>query len=322
MKRLNYLYENAMEVKFDDGDNIVFISDIHRGDGTFYDSLLPNRNIYKTALAYYYRKGFTYVEVGDGDELWKNRNFNDIAYCYNDIFKLFNRLKEENRIYMIYGNHDIIKNRDNFYNTQYRALRKIGANYGKNFLKFIKDIKFYEGINFKFTPVNEKFLVTHGHQADLINSDYWMISRFLVRYVWKFLNGLAGFNDPTSPAKNNKKGNKVDRKLEKWTKENGKMLLCGHTHNSRMPGKLEPPYFNDGCCVLPYAMTAIEIESGKISLIKWSVESKESGVLWARRKIITGPERLEDYLLWARNERIRMIKEAKEGNESKIENRK
>lgn len=35
MKRLNYLYENAMEVKFDDGDNIVFISDIHRGDGTF-----------------------------------------------------------------------------------------------------------------------------------------------------------------------------------------------------------------------------------------------------------------------------------------------
>ena len=100
------------------------------------------------------------------------------------------------------------------------------------------------------------------------------------------------------------------------------MLLCGHTHNSRMPGKLEPPYFNDGCCVLPYAMTAIEIESGKISLIKWSVESQESGVLWARRKIITGPERLEDYLLWARNERIRMIKEAKEGNESKIENRK
>ena len=223
---------------------------------------------------------------------------------------------------MIYGNHDIIKNRDNFYNTQYRALRKIGANYGKNFLKFIKDIKFYEGINFKFTPVNEKFLVTHGHQADLINSDYWMISRFLVRYVWKFLNGLAGFNDPTSPAKNNKKGNKVDRKLEKWTKENGKMLLCGHTHNSRMPGKLEPPYFNDGCCVLPYAMTAIEIESGKISLVKWSVESQESGVLWARRKIITGPERLEDYLLWARNERIRMINEAKEGNESKIENRK
>ena len=89
MKRLYYLYDSAKEVKFDEGDNIVFISDIHRGDGTYYDSLMPNKNIYKTALSYYYKRGFTYVEVGDGDELWKNRNCNDIAYIYNDVFKLF-----------------------------------------------------------------------------------------------------------------------------------------------------------------------------------------------------------------------------------------
>ena len=46
------------------------------------------------------------------------------------------------------------------------------------------------------------------------------------------------------------------------------MIICGHTHNSRMPKTDEAPYFNDGCCVLPYAMTAIEIEEGNISLIK------------------------------------------------------
>ena len=40
MSDLDYLYENAKEVKFDDEDNIVFISDIHRGDGTYSDSLL------------------------------------------------------------------------------------------------------------------------------------------------------------------------------------------------------------------------------------------------------------------------------------------
>ncbi|GAA0762778.1 metallophosphoesterase [Clostridium sartagoforme] len=311
MKRLDYLYDNSMEIKFDEGTNIVFISDVHRGDGTFYDSMLPNINIYKTALSYYYRREFIYVEVGDGDELWKNRNYDNISYCYNDIFKLFNKFKEENRIYMIYGNHDIIKNRESFYHIQYRALRKIGTDYGKNFLDFIKDIEFYEGINFKFTPVNEKFLVTHGHQVDLINSDYWLLSRFLVRYVWKFLNGLAGFKDPISPAKNNKKGSKVDRKLEKWSEINGKMLICGHTHNSRMPAKFDPPYFNDGCCILPYAMTAIEIESGSISLVKWSVESQESGVLWVRRKVIVGPNSIKDYLLFARDKRIRIIEESK-----------
>ena len=312
MKRLNYLYENAKELKFDEGDNLVFISDIHRGDGTYSDSLLPNKSIYKTALSYYYRKGFTYIEVGDGDELWKSRNCNDLAYIYDDIFRLLNKFKEENRLYIIYGNHDIIKNNENFYISQYRSLKKVGENYGKGFLKFIKDIVFYEGINFKYTPVNEKFLVTHGHQADYMNSNYWMLSRFLVRYVWKFLNGLAGFRDPTSPAKNNKKGNKVDRKIEKWAMDNGKMIICGHTHNSRMPECNEPPYFNDGCCVLPYAITAIEIEGGKISLVKWNIESQESGILWVRRKIITGPNNIEDYLLWARDERIRMINEEKE----------
>ena len=54
------------------------------------------------------------------------------------------------------------------------------------------------------------------------------------------------------------------------------MLLCGHTHNSRMPEFKEPPYFNDGCSVLPYAITAIEVESGRISLVKWNIEAQES----------------------------------------------
>ncbi len=275
------------------------------------DIILCGKIINRKILSYYYKRGFTYVEVGDGDELWKNRNCNDIAYIYNDVFKLLNKFKEDNRIYLIYGNHDIIKNRDSFYNTQYKALKKVGDNYGKNFLKFIKDINYHEAINFKYIPVNEKFLVTHGHQADPMNYNFWLLSRFLVRYVWKFLNGIAGFNDPTSPAKNNKKGNKVDRKLERWSKDNGKMILCGHTHNSRMPELNDPPYFNDGCCVLPYAITTIEVEKGNISLVKWNIESQESGVLWVRRKVITGPYRLETYLLWARDERIRRIEDEK-----------
>ena len=56
---------------------------------------------------------------------------------------------------------------------------------------------------------------------------------------------------------------------------------------------------------------SIEFEKGNISLVKWNIESQESGVLWVRRKVITGPYRLENYLLWARDERIRMIEEEK-----------
>lgn len=301
MKNLSKVYKEAAEIKFDYKDNLVFISDVHRGDGTIFDSFIQNKNIYKTALAYYYKRNFTYVENGDGDELWKNKDFSEIAYSYNDIFKILNKFKEENRIYIIYGNHDIIKSEENFYISQYKILKKWGRHYGKEFLSFIKDLTFYEGIKFKFTPINEVIFVFHGHQLDTMNSRYWKLSRFLVRYPWKFLNGIAGFKDPTSPAKNNKKGSKIDKKLEKWAEENNIMIICGHTHNSRMPKTTETAYFNDGCCVLPYAMTAIEIEEGKISLVKWIIETDEAGILRVVRRKIYGPTNLESYFMKIKN---------------------
>lgn len=316
INRLEYLYNNAKEITFNNNNKIVFISDVHRGDGTFYDALLANRNIYKTALSYYLRNGFAYVEVGDGDELWKNKSFKDIAYAYENIFEILNMFKEKNRLYIIYGNHDIIKRRDNFYSSQARILKRYEKGYGENFLKFIKDLEFYEGITFKYEEVAEKFLVTHGHQVDFMNSTGWMANRFLVRYVWKFLNGIAGFREPTSPAMSNNKGSKIDRQLKKWAKTNSKMLLCGHTHNSRFPKNNEPPYFNDGCCVLPDSMTSIEIENGEISLIKWNVEAQDNGVLWVRRKIIGGPEKIDDYLLLVRNERYRIEDEYRKNIEN------
>ena len=55
--------------------------------------LCKNKNIYKTALAYYYKRNFTYIEIGDGDELRKNHDFTEIAYFYRDIFEIFNKFK-------------------------------------------------------------------------------------------------------------------------------------------------------------------------------------------------------------------------------------
>ena len=86
------------------------------------------------------------------------------------------------------------------------------------------------------------------------------------------------------------------------------MILCGHTHNSRFPNVYEPPYFNDGCCVLPYAMTAIEIEKGKIKLVKWEINAQETGSLWVVRKIIGGPTPISSYLQYAKEERIKKRK--------------
>ena len=182
MKRLDYLYENAKEVKFDDEHNIVFISDIHRGDGTYYDSLLPNKNIYKTALGYNYKRGFTNVEVGDGDEIWKNRNVNDIAYTYSDIFKLLNKFKDDNRIYLIYGNHDIIKRSPKYLSATCTSYFDEGK---KETVSLFPNLKVHEGLVLKHKQSGHKLFLIHGHQVDFLNHTIWKLARFLVRYVWK-----------------------------------------------------------------------------------------------------------------------------------------
>mgnify|MGYP000254116510 CR=1 FL=1 len=48
-KDLTRLFDNAFTIPFDDEDKIVFMSDVHRGDGTYYDALLNNRNIFQQA---------------------------------------------------------------------------------------------------------------------------------------------------------------------------------------------------------------------------------------------------------------------------------
>ena len=163
-------------------------------------------------------------------------------------------------------------------------------------------------MNLMYKPLGEKFLVVHGHQLDFWNNEAWRINEFLVRYIWKFLNGIAGFKDPTRSAKSKTQRSRIDIKLQDWARDNCTMLLCGHTHNTRFPGLYEPPYFNDGCCVYPYAITTIEIEKGEIKLVKWIIDAQDAGSLWVTRKNIAGPTKIAEYLNYAKEERIRKRK--------------
>ena len=118
-KKLLSLYKNSSILPFCREDKIVILSDIHRGDGSYSDSLIGNKNIYLSALNYYYKEGYTLIEAGDGDELWKNKSFIDIAYNHKDIF------------------------------------------------------------------------IFHGHQLDFMNYELSFLSKFLVRHIWKYLEGTG-----------------------------------------------------------------------------------------------------------------------------------
>lgn len=296
---IDRLFDIAEVVEFDKSSKLVFISDCHRGDGGNADSLRQNKNIYKAALGFYLRNEYTLIELGDGDELWKNKDCLEIAYNYKDIFKIFNRFYEENRLYMVIGNHDIIKKNPDFIKKQEKAFAQVRENFGREFLNLYKKIKFHEAIRLRYTPFNKNILAFHGHQCDFMNCQLWKYSRFLVRYIWRAMEGIGGFKEPISPSSNYNKGSIIDRNLEKIARSKKTMFICGHTHNDTFPKPGKGLYFNDGCCVFPSTITCIEIVDGKISLVKWSIEVDKCNSLFISKEIVGGPEDLEKYLDYA-----------------------
>ena len=291
VKELENIYENGFTLDFDDDSKIVFISDVHRGDGTYSDSFLPNRNIYITALKYYLKNDYIYIEVGDGDELWKFKDIQEIYDMNYEIYEVLEDFKEKNRLYMIYGNHDKDKSKIKFLRKNKRRNR-----FNHSASDFYSTLEIYESLVLVHEESKKDFFVIHGHQIDFLNNELAFLSKFLVRYVWAILEAFMGFKDPTSPAKSNNKRNLFDEKISKWAEENKTRVILGHTHKTLFPkSRNESTYFNIGCCVLPRTITAIEIERGEISLIKWTIKADEKGSLFVGRDIIGGPIRIENY---------------------------
>ncbi|NEU05909.1 MULTISPECIES: metallophosphoesterase [Clostridium] len=273
------------KIDINNKSKFVFISDCHRGDGTWKDDLLPNSNIYMAALKYYYKKDFSYVEVGDGDELWKVSKIGTIYEIHPEIFKILLKFKNKDKLYMIVGNHDKIKKSKKFKKEIECYENDVNK---RNLYMLFKDLPIYDGIMLIDNNVCKNLFVVHGHQVDFLNYQLSFLSKFLVKYVWGFMEQVFGFKNPTSPAKSKSRRTVIDRKLERWAKENNQSVLAGHTHRSILNNN-GCKYFNDGCCVQPYSMSCIELENGLLTLVKWKITSLENGVLCVKRSIISEP---------------------------------
>ncbi|WP_109302347.1 metallophosphoesterase family protein [Aquimarina sp. AU474] len=291
--RLDRAYKNAKVIPFDDDSKFILFSDCHRGDNSFADDFANNRNIYFHALKHYYSQGFTYCELGDGDELWENLSFDTIFRAHKNVYELLQLFYQENRLEMIWGNHDMV----------YRDPK-----YVKKHLSFYFDqktdkevplfpgIQYQEAIVLKHQNTTQEIFMLHGHQADFMNYIGWRINRFLVRVLWKPLQ-VVGIADPTSPAKNYKETIKVERRIKKWIAARKNLFtIIGHTHRPRFPEAGELALFNDGSCVHPRSITGMEIENGSITLIKWQIATSDDGVLKIIRVPLEGPEKLTEFI--------------------------
>lgn len=291
--RLTRAYKNAKVITFDDSSKFILFSDCHRGDNSFADDFSNNRNIYFHALRHYYNEGFSYCELGDGDELWENLSFEPIFLAHKNIFMLMKQFHEKNRLHMLWGNHDMVY-RDKDYVKQH--LYSYFEPKDEKEKVLMEDLVYHEAIVLKHQRTGQELFLTHGHQADFMNYIAWRFNRFLVRVLWKPLQ-VWGIADPTSPAKNYKELIKVERRIKKWIVQNDLLItVSGHTHRPRFPEPGDIPFFNDGSCVHPRSITGIEIENGEISLIKWQIATTETGILKVIRVLLEGPQKLEEYM--------------------------
>lgn len=293
--RLDRAYKNAIRIPFDDDSKFILFSDCHRSDGSYADDFANNRNIFFHALSQYFKNGFHYIELGDGDELWENIFFKEVFESNKNIYLLLQKFYLENRLNMIWGNHDMIFRNPNVVKKNFSEY--FDMNLGQK-VPLMPGLTYQESIILEHKDTKQELFLIHGHQADFMNYVGWKINQFLVRILWKPLQ-IWGIKDPTSPAKNYVELIKVERRIKKWILENNnKITITGHTHRPRFsrPNDSEANYFNDGSCIHPRSITGIEIENGEIALIKWFIDTRDDGTLQIVREYLERPKALKDYI--------------------------
>ncbi|HKJ27079.1 MAG TPA: metallophosphoesterase, partial [Anaerolineales bacterium] len=268
-------FQRALQnpIHFSNQDKFIILSDQHRGTNDWGDDFAHNQLLFFHALTSYYEDGFTYIENGDGDELSENWRFPVIRRAHSHVFRLMRMFHKEGRLKMIYGNHDAVR--------QYpRVVRRTLHTYFDDRYDVVKPlfdgIEVLEGVVLVHEESGKQIFVTHGHQADFFNSYLWWLG-VLTLPLWKGIaQKMLGWKDPTSPAQNRWKKNRVEKNLIDWVRTNNQILIAGHTHRSWHPLPGEAPYFNAGSCIHPRAITGIEIQNGTIALVKWWLNTKRA----------------------------------------------
>lgn len=290
-RKLDRIYASSPVLPFDACSRIVLMSDCHRGQGNGGDNFLPNSPIVQGALEYYYNNGFTYIELGDGDELWENRCMHTILQTHSRIFRLMAAFHREGRFYMLYGNHDMVKRRKKFPDNLRRHY--ICDMPGEELPRFPL-LRPTQGLILENGRTGQRLFLIHGHQDSLINDELWFLGRFLVRYVWRPLE-IIGFRAPTGSGRSVKLVEKTERDLCAYAQSRNRILIAGHTHRPVFPSPGSCPYFNDGSCVHPHCITALEIEGNQISLVQWAISTAMDRTLYISREVVGGPEDLAEY---------------------------
>lgn len=283
-------------------DRFIIFSDHHRGAKNWADDFREAEPNYLTALDHYNREGYTYISLGDAEELWENtllqvKKHNTVSFEAEKLFI------QRQAFFKVFGNHDLYWANDPFASWQLKRI------YGQ-------DVAVYEGVILRIQKPKGHFdlFLTHGHQGDRSSDGNWF-SKFFVANIWAPLQAYLRIN-PNTPAYDIQIKTTHNRIMYEWSAAQQDLwLITGHTHQPVFASlthlerlhrdlifaerdnlvdkakaikeeiirrqreykslsvdfmQMTPNYFNSGCCCFVDGdITGIEIAGGEIRLIKW-----------------------------------------------------
>ncbi|MBN2430219.1 MAG: metallophosphoesterase family protein [Acidobacteria bacterium] len=206
-RRFSALLASLPEQPFHpDRHRYVIFSDLHLGTPQFD----LNRRIYLRAMDYYFQHGFTLLLLGDIEELHRY-SIRQLLNKYGaDVYARERVFLAQDRLRRIYGNHDI----------DWRQPAEV-----RRWLHpVLPGITVGEGL--KLCWEERLILLLHGHQGSLMSDTLGRLGRIFLRFFAQPL-GLYAL---VSPAMNHRRRRKVEQRYYDWAKEQGLLLITGHTH--------------------------------------------------------------------------------------------
>ena len=200
-KNLDKLLEEAPSADILPESKWVIFSDLHMGDGGSTDDFKTNSELFKAALTGYYDKDYSLFLNGDIEEL-QRFSIGKILNHWKEVFLLFDRFAEKDKLVKTAGNHDL------------QLL---------TFDKLPYDYFFTEAFKLRYDD-NNLFLY-HGHQASKKYQQHNELVGFTLKY---FANPLGIKNYSVSHS--NTKQYKLEKKLYHYSSHRGLVSIIGHTH--------------------------------------------------------------------------------------------
>jgi len=323
--------QNIKKLPLNANDKYALFSDLHLGDGGKVDNFVHNEETMIFALNYYKNNGYSIIFLGDVEEFWQF-NFIKVRDRYDkNIYKLL-RSFPKNKVHRIFGNHDMEWKQNrlsdpiiNNGNIPDRIPERImlddyiflvhghqGDNlcdrkashsriWSRSFKIFVPIARIFgyencsatksqipkdrEKLYYNWAKDNNVILICgHTHNAIFASRSY---------YVWLKEKIELKKSEKKQCSTDKEKFRKLSEYINKLKKE-----LHSEERRGRDISPLEtegvplPCYFNTGCGLYSKGITNIEIERGKIRLIKW--KSNDSLLLEKRKKELWEEESLSE----------------------------